>query len=106
MAPMNTAPAEIAASVVAIGPINATGSPPARLKNTRYVGALSRKLESAPVNQKYRASIGAPLELETAASSGASTPALPALRIAIAGMMVRKIAAKSLATSMIGPHSK
>ena len=31
---MNTAPAEIASSVVASGPISATGSPPARLKTS------------------------------------------------------------------------
>ena len=32
---MNTAPSEIAVSVLAIVPISATASPPARLKNTR-----------------------------------------------------------------------
>src|SRR5499426_3044456 len=47
---MYTAPSEIAASVPANGPIKALGSPPANSRNTRYVGALSRKAESRPVS--------------------------------------------------------
>ena len=53
LAPMNTAPAEMANRVLDISPIRRTGSPPAVLKNTRQVGALSKKLESIPVSQKY-----------------------------------------------------
>ena len=54
-----------------------------------------------PVAQKYIASTGSPLRL-TASTIGASAPAVPARRIAIAGMMVRKMPANSLATSTIG----
>jgi hypothetical protein len=53
LAPINTAPAEIANRVLCCAPIKMDGSPPAVLKKTRYVGALSKKLESIPVNQKY-----------------------------------------------------
>ena len=52
-APIKTAPAEIASKVFAISFIRIIGSPPAVLKKTRYVGALSRKLDRIPVNQKY-----------------------------------------------------
>ena len=52
-APIKTAPAEIASKVFAISFISILGSPPAVLKKTRYVGALSRKLDKIPVNQKY-----------------------------------------------------
>ena len=56
-APINTAPQEIAVRVfteivprvVAIPLVNP--SVPAVVRNTRYVGVLSRKLESAPVAQ-------------------------------------------------------
>ena len=105
LAPMKTAPAEIAVSVAAIGPIKAAASPPARLKKTRYVGALSRKLDSTPVSQKYMVLSGAPPGPVTIATSGASAPLLPACRIASTGMMVMKMPANSLATSSIGPQS-
>jgi hypothetical protein len=52
-APINTAPVEMANNVLYCAFINVTGSPPAVLKKTRYVGALSRKLDNNPVNQKY-----------------------------------------------------
>ena len=52
-APINTAPADIAKSVLDISVINCTGSPPAVLKKTKYVGALSKKLDNIPVAQKY-----------------------------------------------------
>ena len=47
------------------------------------------------------ASLGRPSGPLTAATSGASTPSLPARSIAIAGVIVMKMPAKSLATSMI-----
>jgi len=53
LAPIKTAPAEIARSVLDISPISKFGSPPAVLKKTRYVGALSKKLDKIPVAQKY-----------------------------------------------------
>ncbi len=96
----------MATSVVASGPISATGSPPARLKNTRYVGALSRNEESAPVIQKYSASCGLPSGPLIVAINGASTPSLPARSIAIAGAIVTKMPAKSFATSTIGAKPK
>ena len=52
-APINTAPADIARRVWESSPINWMGSPPAVLKNTKYVGALSKKLDNIPVAQKY-----------------------------------------------------
>ena len=53
LAPINTAPKEIANNVPERDVINSIGSPPAVLKKTRYVGALSKKLDKIPVNQKY-----------------------------------------------------
>ena len=55
-APIKTAPAEIAKSVWLPCPIKSETvivSPKAALKKTRYVGALSKKLDKIPVNQKY-----------------------------------------------------
>ena len=52
-APMKTAPAEMANKVWLKSPMSNEGSPPAVLKNTRYVGALSKKLDKIPVAQKY-----------------------------------------------------
>ena len=100
-APIKTAPAEIANNVFFSSPIKVIGSPPAVLKNTKYVGALSKKLDNTPVYQKYIILTG-PLSLETALIIPANAPLVPALSIAIAGMIVTKIPAKSFATSMIG----
>ena len=52
---MNTAPKEMAMSVVILVVIRSTGLPPAIWKKTRYVGALSRTPESRPVVQKNAA---------------------------------------------------
>ena len=59
IAPINTAPAEIAIKVLGIlfirnsAEIVFSGADdPARLKKTKYVGALSKKLDKIPVNQK------------------------------------------------------
>jgi hypothetical protein len=54
-----------------------------------------------PVAQKYITFTGSPPSF-TKSTTGASAPALPARKIAIAGMMVMKIPANSFATSMIG----
>ena len=53
LAPIKTAPKEIASNVADREDINSIGSPPAVLKKTKYVGALSKKLDNIPVNQKY-----------------------------------------------------
>ena len=53
IAPIKTAPAEMANNVLGISTMRETGLPPAVLKKTRYVGALSRKPERIPVAQKY-----------------------------------------------------
>ncbi len=53
LAPMNPAPAEMANKVWLKSPMSNDGSPPAVLKNTKYVGALSKKLDRIPVAQKY-----------------------------------------------------
>ena len=76
-APVNTAPAEIAARVVASSPARVAGSPPARSKKTRWVGALSRKLESTPVVQKYVRSTARPAGSLTSATTGARRPPVP-----------------------------
>ncbi len=58
-----------------------------------------------PVAQKYIAGSGWPSARVTAETMAPNGPCVPALSIAITGMMVRKMPAKSLATSTIGPHS-
>ncbi len=58
-----------------------------------------------PVAQKYMAGSGWPSARVTAATMAPNGPCVPALSMAITGMMVRKMPAKSLATSAIGPHS-
>ena len=50
---MNTAPAEMANKVWINSPMSNDGSPPAVLKNTKYVGALSKNADNQPVTQKY-----------------------------------------------------
>ena len=72
IAPINTAPAEIAIKVLGISFIRNSAEivfsgadDPARLKKTKYVGALSRKAERTPVNQKYIILIGLPSESDT-----------------------------------------
>ena len=56
-APINTAPVEIAISICTGTIPSAVETPvvkfiaPAVVRNTRYVGVLSRKLDSAPVTQ-------------------------------------------------------
>ena len=52
LAAMKTEPAEMAANVVASGPIHWAGSPPVRLEKSRTVAALSRKDNNTPANQK------------------------------------------------------
>jgi hypothetical protein len=59
-----------------------------------------------PVSQKYQMSLGWPSGLVTSATSGAMAPSLPTLRMAIAGAMVMKMPANSLATSSMGPQLK
>ena len=100
-APIKTAPAEIAKSVLLNSPINVIGSPPAVLKKTKYVGALSKKLDNTPVYQKYIIFTGSPL-LETELIIPDRAPFVPAFKIAIAGIIVTNIPAKSFATSIIG----
>ena len=95
---MNTAPAEIANSVCESSPIKICASPPAVLKKTKYVGALSKKLERIPVSQKYILFTG-PASLDTELIMLAKAPEVPAFKIAIAGIIVMKIPAKSFATS-------
>ena len=99
---MNTAAAEMAASVEAPSVISILASPPAVLKNTRYVGALSRKDESNPVAQKYIALFGCPAPSFTRRTIIANGPSTPALSMAMTGPMVMKMPAKSLATSRMG----
>ncbi|MNE53392.1 hypothetical protein D3C80_1481190 [compost metagenome] len=67
---------------------------------------MSRKDDRIPVIQKYMALIGAPSGEVTSATSGANAPFSAAFNMAMTGMMVMKIAANSLPTSSIGPHSK
>ena len=101
---MKTAPAEMANNVSYISLIKMDGSPPAVLKNTRYVGALSKKLDNIPVNQKYMKLIGSPDWFDTEDTIEDSAPFVPAFNMAIAGMMVTNIPAKSFPTSTIGNH--
>ena len=96
-APIKTAPAEIAKSVLLNSPINVIGSPPAVLKKTKYVGALSKKLDNTPVYQKYIKFTGSPL-LETELIIPDKAPFVPAFKMAIAGIIVTKIPANSFAT--------
>tara|TARA_B100000470_G_C19419485_1_gene227942 strand:+ start:269 stop:484 length:216 start_codon:yes stop_codon:yes gene_type:complete len=51
IAPIKTAPDEIANNVEILF-IKLFASPPAALKKTKYVGALSKKADKEPVNQK------------------------------------------------------
>ena len=100
LAPMNTAPQEIAISILTGTTPSVVATPvvkcmaPAVVRKTRYVGVLSRKLESAPVAQNI--------------SNGSVIPRPePALFNTIrAGCMVMKIPMKSTATSWIAPHVK
>ena len=98
---MNTAPAEMANKVWLKSPMSNDGSPPAVLKNTKYVGALSKKLDRIPVAQKYIQLIG-PASFETELMIIPNDPLVPDFKIAIAGIMVTKIPANNLATSIIG----
>ena len=99
-APMNTAPHEIASSiltgtapsVVATPPLNP--SAPAVVRNTRYVGVLSRKLDRAPVAQNIWNGLLIP----------SSAPF--AFRIISAGCIVIKIPINRTATSWIAPQVK
>ena len=52
-APKNTDALDIASKVCGKVFIKEYASPPAVLKNTKYVGALSKKPDNTPVNQKY-----------------------------------------------------
>ena len=69
-------------------------SVPAVVKNTRYVGVLSRKLESAPVVQNICHAFDIPSVGPTA------------LRIISAGCIVINIPINSIATSLIAPQLK
>ena len=97
---MNTAPHEIASSiltgtapsVVATPPLNP--SAPAVVRNTRYVGVLSRKLDRAPVAQNIWNGLLIP----------SSAPF--AFRIISAGCIVIKIPINRTATSWIAPQVK
>ena len=95
-APMNTAPRLIATRVAWDTPTTSAGcpSPWARARKVRYVGALSRKDESAPVAQKN--------------CHGSRTPssAPRARRMSRAGSIVTKMPAKRAATSRIGWNVK
>ena len=71
---MNTAPAEMANKVWLKSPMSNDGSPPAVLKNTKYVGALSKKLDRIPVAQKYMKSMGLPSPFETEETTDANAP--------------------------------
>lgn len=93
LAPINTAPHEIAISILTGTTPSVVATPvvkcmaPAVVRKTRYVGVLSRKLESAPVAQNI--------------SNGFVIPRPePALFNTIrAGCIVMKIPIKSTATS-------
>ena len=93
LAPINTAPQEIASSIIcgtiptlvcrpAVAP-----SVPAVVRNTRYVGVLSRKLDMAPVTQNI--------------CHGSVRPSSApfAFKIRSAGIIVIKIPINSTATS-------
>jgi hypothetical protein len=51
-APIKTDPIEMASRVVESVVVSVVTSPPAMLKKTKYVGALSKKLEKNPESQK------------------------------------------------------
>ena len=70
------------------------------------MGALSKKEERIPVNQKYIKSIGLPLLSVNKLIINPKSPFFPVFKIAIAGIIVIKIPAKSLATSLIGSQVK
>ena len=99
-APINTAPDEIAIRrifgtnppVTCIPSLKPSES--AVLKNTRYVGVLSRKLDKNPVIQKN--------------CQGFVTPSSPPFtsRIRSVGIIVINIPMKSIATSSIASHVK
>ena len=72
------------------------------LKNTRYVGALSKKAESMPLIQKYMVLMGWPALSCTSEIMPANAPFSPACSMASTGEMVMKMPANSLATSAIG----
>ena len=59
-APKKTAPLDIANNVLGNSFIKISALPPAVLKNTKYVGALSKKPDNKPVNQKYIKSFWVP----------------------------------------------
>ncbi|MNX79582.1 hypothetical protein D3C86_1112150 [compost metagenome] len=63
---------------------------------------MSRNEDRIPVAQKYMPSIGLPEESLTAWITAANAPSVPALSIAMTGMIVRKMPANSLPTSRIG----
>ena len=100
LAPMKTAPAEIAVSIlrgtipseVAIPSVKCKA--PAVVRNTRYVGVLSRKLDRRPVVQNICA--------------GSVIPRFAplAFKSISAGCMVIKIPINSTATSWIAPQVK
>ena len=63
---------------------------------------MSRKADSRPAHQKYKAAIGCPWLSVTSRTTSPKAPCSPARSIAITGKIVRKMQANSLATSCIG----
>ncbi len=66
---------------------------------------MSRKLDSRPVSQKYMTFTGWPSWV-TIWITERSAPFSPAFRMAMAGIMLTKMPANSLATSAMGPQLK
>ena len=67
---------------------------------------MSRKDDRPPESQKKAALFADPSGFVTSATSGAKAPFGPARSMASTGTMHRKMPAKSLATSWIGPQEK
>ena len=103
-APIKTAPHEIANNVFECVVINSIAFPPAALKKTKYVGALSKNDDKIPVNQKYIILFGLPSIFWVESTMTANAPSEPAFNIAIAGIMVIKIPTNNFATSSMGNH--
>ena len=94
-APINTAPLEIASKVELNLFIKISGFPPATSKNTRYVGALSKKADNKPVTQKYIISLWHKSLIHCKAPPSCD-------KILRTGIIVINIPINSLATSVMG----
>jgi hypothetical protein len=103
---MNTAPAEIATSVVARRARERGHIAPGQVEEDQVCRGVVEKRRQRAGQPEYSGVVRASVRPLTSATSGASAPSLPARSIAIAGVIVMKMPANSFATSTIGAKLK